>query len=90
MSATQLDTDGHSFTHCQRRVSVCLTLCNLPLLLMSLLRIRMTPAALCVLDTKNNHSALTLQSCLSAHIEVLSLTTETIQRDLCPITTVQM
>lgn len=60
------------------------------LLLMSLLRIRMTPAALCVLDTKNNHSALTLQSCLSAHIEVLSLTMEAIQRDLCPITTIQM
>lgn len=39
-------------------VRVCLTLRRLAPLLMSLLRIRMTPAALCVLDTKNNHSAL--------------------------------
>lgn len=67
-----------------------LTLRRLAPLLMSLLRIRMTPAVLCVLDTKNNHSALPLQSCLSAHIEVLSLTTEAIWQDLCPITTVQM
>lgn len=38
----------------------------------------MTPAALCVLDTKNQHSALTVQCCLSAHSEVLSLTTKAI------------
>lgn len=50
----------------------------------------MTPAALCVLDTKNQHSALTVQRCLSAHSEVLSLTTKAILQDLCPATTGKM
>lgn len=56
----------------------------------AILRIRMTPAALCVLDTKNQHSALTVQHCLSAHSEVLSLTTKAILQDLCPASTGKM
>lgn len=72
---TQPDTDGCS-SHTVSRRRLCLTLCRLVPLLMSL-RIRMAPAALCVLDTEN-HSALTLQSCLSAPIKVLSLTMEAI------------
>lgn len=50
----------------------------------------MTPAALYVLDTKNQHSALTVQHCLSAHSEVLSLTTKAILQDLCPASTGKM
>lgn len=65
--------------HTQSGEDVCVSPCAKPApLLMSLLRIRMTPAVLCVLDTKNRHSALTLQSCPSTHIQVLSLKMEAI------------
>lgn len=63
ISVKQPDTDGNS-SHAVRRESLCVSPCADLLLLMSLLGKRMTPAVLCVLDTKNNHSALTLQSCL--------------------------
>lgn len=56
----------------------------------TILRIRMTPAVLCVLDTKNQHSALTVQHCLSAHSKVLSLTMKAILQDLFPVTAVKM